>query len=68
MGINRSAENGLMLLEFTFLFIFYRKNSRRKINFFTLHCASRNKDNCSHVLKQAQTTFERIVLLVLVLI
>jgi len=25
MGIKRSAENGLMLLEFTFLIIFYRK-------------------------------------------
>jgi hypothetical protein len=65
MGIKRSAENGLMLLEFTFLFIFYRKNSRMKINFFTLHCAPRNKDNCSHVPKQAQTTFEIIALLAL---
>jgi hypothetical protein len=68
MGIKRSAENGLMLLEFTFLFIFYRKNSRKRIYIFNLHCAPRNKDNCSYVPKQAQTTFERIVLLALVLI
>lgn len=68
MGIKRSAENGLMLLELTFRFIFYRKYSHRKINFFTLHCAPRSKDNCSHVPKQAQTTFEIIVFLALVLI